>query len=871
MDNKPPKAAQRLLLSFLRSELAEEVQGDLDEKFYKTLRKRSLFHAKLNYWYQVLSYMRPFAIRKCSPLYLNHSAMFQHYFKISWRNILKNKAYSFINVTGLSLGLACCMLIFLYAKDEITYDRFHAKKDQIYQLTYTFWNLESNEKHYISTTNISAGEGFESDIPEIEEIVRMSQGSGLVLKGTEPIAESFFYVDDNFFSVFSFPLIHGAAKTAFYPLNSVVLSEEAAVKYFGTTDVLGRELQIRETNEFKPFVVSAVAKNVPENSSLKFHLLLPFKLYKNSRQINADDWFSGYLNTFLVLHPEADPVAVEAKFADVLHKHAGETLAKANKQFNMRAKIIYGLQPFVDIHLARTFKGSNGISDTSDPVYSYLMSALAIFILVIACFNFVNLSIAQSLRRAREIGIRKTYGNDRMQIVKQFLGESFLISLLAFFLAFLIALLVLPVFNDLANKKLSLSYLLDGYLIGGYLLLLMLTSLAAGSYPAWILSGFNPIKALSGGEKLTGRHAFSKSLVVVQFTLSSLLIIATFTIYSQINYLLTRDLGYDDKNLIRISLPGGEEQAENFKNELKKSSNVVNATVRSKGFNYRGIRVDDKEVRGYDFKVDEHYLSTLGISIKEGRNFSSRFLADSSQSVIINEAFAREAGWGENPIGQTLAFMASDRKYTVVGVVNDYHFRPLNVKIEPMLLHMFPHTAYGEVLVKIRPEHLSETVVFLQQTFKKLEPVHAFDYEFVDIANARQYQVEERWKRIMSYGSILAVLISCVGLFGLASLSIQQRTKEIGIRKVLGASISSIVAILSQNFFKLVLVSFLIAVPLGLYSSYKWLQNFAYRIEVKWWMISVSGGLILLLSLLIITFQSARAARSNPVNCLRSE
>ncbi|MEX1238508.1 MAG: FtsX-like permease family protein, partial [Cyclobacteriaceae bacterium] len=405
----------------------------------------------------------------------------------------------------------------------------------------------------------------------------------------------------------------------------------------------------------------------------------------------------------------------------------------------------------------------------------------------------------------------------------------------------------------------------------GYLLLLMLTSLAAGSYPSWVLSGFNPIQALSGREKLTGRHTFAKSLVVVQFALSSLLIIGTITIYSQIDYLLTRDLGYDDENLIRISLSGGDEQAEVLKNELSRNSNIVNASAKSEGFSYRGIRVDEKEFRGYDFKVDEHYLATLGISLKEGRNFSSQFPADSSQSVIINETFAREAGWGEHAIGQTLSFMGSDTRYTVIGVVNDYHFRPLKVKIEPVMLHTLPKTRYGDLLVKVNPDHLAQTMAFLEVTYRQVEPLHPFKYEFVDLLNAREYQVEQRWKQIMSSGAVLAVLISCIGLFALAALSIQQRTKEVGIRKVLGASINSIVALLSGSFFKLALIAFIITVPLGFYGSDQWLENFAYRIEMSWWMFACAGALILLISFLIISFQSVRAARSNPVDSLKSE
>ena len=871
----PPRWADRLLEYCCAPHLLEEVQGDLHELYGKWVEKHGERKANWLYIFHTIKFFRPFAIKRKKYVYpLNSTAMIRNYFKISLRHLWRQKGFSFINITGLSLGLACCMLIFLYTKDEISFDRFHEKRDQIYQLTYTFLNLDTNEKNAISHTGISAGEGFERDIPEVESIVRIKGSEGLVRQGTEVIQESLLYAEHNFFSVFSFPLIAGDAQTALQNLESIVLTEDAAEKYFGTTDVIGKELQINiNQQDFETFVVSAVAENPPQNSSIRFNVLLPFALYKKSRAVRAEDWFAGYLTTFIILHPQADPVAVEAKFAEVLQKHAGDLLQLLSKEYNVNAKITYGLQPLTDIHLSTTFGTGDAMQQASNPIYSYLMSALACFILLIACFNFVNLSVAQSMRRGKEIGIRKVAGSNRKQLVKQFLGESFLVCLLAFTLALLLTELALPLFNELANKKLNFSYLTDAYLIGGYVLLLVLTALSAGSYPAWVLSGFNPIQTLYGRQKLTGKHAFAKSLVVLQFALATLLIIGTFTVYSQIDYLLTRDLGYDDENLVRISLMRDDKhQAELLKNELKKSSDIVDVTINSGGSNYTLIRTEGNDLAAYDTKIDENYLSVLDIPVIEGRGFSPQFPGDSTQSVIINETFAREAGWGEHPIGKTLTMPEeSDHQYVVVGMVKDYNFNSLREKIKPLVLHLMPKRNYGEVLVKIRPDHLPETMAFLEKTYKQIEPLYPFDYRFVDVENARQYQAEQRWKQVMTLAAFLAVLISCIGLLGLAALAIQQRTKEIGIRKVLGASLTGIVALLSKDFIKLVVIAFFIAVPIGYYAAELWLQNFTYRIEMGWWIFVIVGIVSFIIALFTISFQSIKAALMNPVDSLRNE
>jgi putative ABC transport system permease protein len=798
--------------------------------------------------------------------------MLKNYLTIALRNVSRNKVFSFINIAGLSIGLACCMLIFLYTKDEISYDRFHQRQAHLYRITSIMTDKNDQSGFKSGITGMVVGEAFKREIPEIEDFTRIKDNSFIIKKGKDTFNEPALYVDNNFFSIFSFSLLEGNPATALRQINSVVLTEETANKYFGTTDVLGKALQLEVNGSFESFIVTGLAEKAPQNSTIKFGMLLPFEHYKKN---NLDDqWLNFFLNTFVVLHPKADIQAVENKFATVFATNAKEQLVQAKKDFGFNGQVTFGLQPLLDIHLNPVFGPDNGLVEGSQPIYSYILTGIAIFILLIACINFVNLTIAQSLKRSKEIGIRKVVGGMRKQLIRQFLGESLVVCILAFSLAIFLVVLILPLFNELANKKLSLSYLADTYLFAGYALLLLGTALGAGFYPALVLSGFKPVQVLYGRQKLTGKNYFAKSLIVVQFALATFLIIGTIAVYSQFNFLLNKDLGYNDENLVRINMPrfrqGNTQLLGLIKNEWRKQPSIMRVAGRNGGENVTIVRTVGKDVMTHYNKIDENYLPAFQIPLIAGRNFSTAFPSDSSQSVIINESFAKEAGW-KNPVGQQVDFFTRNKKMTVIGVVKDYHFRSLKEKIGPQLFTQDNNVQYGQIWVKIKPDNIPQTLGLLENSYKKLVPFFPYEYEFLDTINARNYEAEAKWKQIIGYASLLSIFISCIGLFGLTTLAIEQRAKEIGIRKVLGASITGIVALLSKEFVVLVIIAFLIAIPLGYYATYKWLENFAYRIEMHWWIFLLVGILSLLIAFLTVSFQSFKAALANPVKSLRNE
>jgi len=543
----------------------------------------------------------------------------------------------------------------------------------------------------------------------------------------------------------------------------------------------------------------------------------------------------------------------------------------------MSMKIKLGLQPLTDIHLSTEAGPDNGMSDGSKPVYSYILTTIAIFILIIACINFINLAVAQSLKRSKEIGIRKVAGGTRKQLIKQFLTESFLVSLIAFVIAILLTRLVLPVFNDLANKNLSLSYLSDWYLFAGYFLLLLITSFIAGFYPSLVLSSFQPVKVLYNRQKLVGKNYLVKALIVLQFALAIFLLIGTIAINSQLNFLSHADLGYDATNLVKMDIPinkTSDQLPAVFKNELLNKPGIVSVAARHRGRNISGAKVDGKQIEIENNKIDDQYLKTFKIAITAGRNFSHDYPSDSLNSVIVNESFAKEAGWKLNDaVGKTIGFGEShgNRNATVIGVVKDYHFLSLKEKITSEVFTMEPEFNYGEIWVKIKPDNVPQTLALLQNTFKKIVPYYPYSYQFMDDINAKNYESEAKWKQIISIASGLFIFISCIGLLGLVMLSVEQRTKEIGIRKVLGAAVTRIMILVSKEFIVLISIAFVIAVPVAYYFVDKWLENFAYRANIGWWMFALAGALVITIALITMSLQSIKAALANPVKSLRTE
>ncbi|MCW5911653.1 MAG: ABC transporter permease [Cyclobacteriaceae bacterium] len=870
----PPKLATRFFRWYCHPKLRDYIEGDLMEVYERRLKTSGKRKADLLFIVDVLLLCRPGIIKPTEGYKkLNTYGMYKSYFKIGWRNLAGNKTLAFIKIFGLSIGLSACMLIFLYAKDEMSYDQFHENKTRLYRIIQTF-HIGDKPPKTLGTTNTVVGETFARQLPEVQQYVRINGFPVTIKKDDEVFTEHTLFVDNIFFSVFTFPLLAGNESTALKELHSVVISKDMALKYFGMVDVIGKSLQIKMGDGFEDFSISAVSENFPQNSTLKTGVLLPFESYE--RYNDNKEWFGGSMNTFLLLSPQANSNTVVSKMQAIFDKNISNEITKAKEKLGVDVSITLALQPLTDIHLSTQAGPGNGMTDGSKPVYSYILTCIAVFILVIACINFINLSIAQSLKRNKEIGIRKVIGSTRKQIIRQFLTESFLVSAVAFIISVSLTLLTLPFFNELANKKLSLSYLSDGYLYAGFFLLLLVTAFFTGFYPSLVLSAFQPVKALYSREKLTGKNYLTKGLIVLQFALAAFLIIGTIAVNSQMNFLSHADLGYDSKNLVRIDIPvsrSSNRLPELFKNELNGKPGIVNVAGKNGGRSTTSVRVDGKNIIIEKSKVNESFLPVFGIPVLAGRNFSPDFPSDSLYSVIVNERFVKEAGWSLNTaVGKTVNYLDDTKPaVTVVGVIKDYHFTSLKEKITPQLFTMEPAFNYGQIWVKITPDNIPGTLTLLHHTYAKLVPYFPYTYHFMDDLNARNYETEARWKQIITFASGLFIVISCMGLFGLVMLSAGQRTKEIGIRKVLGASVSKIIMMLSKEFIVLIFIAFAVAIPIGYYFTNEWLQGFAYRINMSWWMFFSGGALVMSIALLTMSYQAMKAAMSNPVDSLRSE
>jgi putative ABC transport system permease protein len=789
--------------------------------------------------------------------------MIRNYFKTAFRNLWRNKAFSVINIIGLSVGLACCMLIFLYAMDEVSYDRFNVNAANIYHLAVNAKSPDG-QVHKFSGTGNMPGPSFKRQLPEVQDFVRIYGTDYTIKRGNEVFDQVALFVDSNFFSVFTFPMLYGKPQNALNDPHSVVLSEEIAEKYFGKENPVGKTLDLKVHNQFQPFTVTAVTKKSPQNSSIKIKMLLPQKL----REMD-DHWLNFFQNTFLVIKPGTDIRQLNAKINKLYLSDAASQI----KESGDKDKITYVLQPLLAMHTSTDYPANNGLSDASNPTYSYILTGIALFILAIACINFVNLTVASSLKRAKEIGIRKVMGGQRKQLIMQFLGESFILSFIAFVLAIVLVELALPLFNTLTNKALAFSYLLSLKLVAGYVSIFLLTVLLAGFYPALVLSGFNPVQTLYNRTQYRSKNYLAKGLVVLQFTLATFLIISTITIYSQFNYLMNFDLGYNDKNVVSIfAFNIDKAKFITFKTELSKDPNILSVTADQGGGPWGTTAlINGSQQFGFNLQhVDEDYVSLFQVPIVKGRNFLKTMASDSANSVLVSEGFVKEAGW-KNPIGQTVDFPNDKKKYNVVGVVKDYHFLSLTEKISPVLYSMKPDYPWGNIFIRINDQNKSGALNHIKQEFKAEFPFIPYQYKFKDDEVAEQYDKEAKWKQIVTFGAILTIFISSIGLFGLSTLSAERRKKEISIRKVLGASVQGIVRKLSTDFAVLILISAVISAPAAWWAMQRWLENYPYRITMNTWVSLLATVFVLLIALITISFQTIKAAVANPVNSLRSE
>ncbi|WP_218919457.1 ABC transporter permease [Spirosoma aerolatum] len=886
----PPRFATYVLHLFLPVHRAEELEGDLDELFQQRVREVGLRKARWRYVRDVASLLRPSLMRREKACLLSanttntypkpaHTTMLRNYLKIAWRNLLRSPGLSSINIVGLSIGLAAVLFILLFVQDEVSYDRFHARGDQLYRVVLNATSPEGNEIAN-GATGLPQGPAFAAGLPEVAAFCRVQGYEMLVRHNQDAVYHQVMYVDTSFFNLFSFKLLAGDSKSLLNDPGSVVITDDMARTYFGTTDVLNKVLAIDAGGNFENYRITGVVKTPPANSSIRFDILRPFvaSLSPDQKGWAQSDWSDGFLNTFLLLKPNlptADLGAIEQKMATVFETYAGQQLAQLRKEHGS-FRMAYQLQPFSAMHLDDRYELSNGLERGSSSVYSYVLSGIAALILLLAGINFVNLTLARSLRRTKEIGIRKVTGSTRQQLIGQFVGETFLLTLLAFVPALILVYSLLPEFGALANKALNVRYLLTPQTIGLFVVLIVLVTVLAGFYPARVLSGFNPAQVLYGRSGLIQSNRTDKSLLVLQFVVAIVLLIGTAVLHGQFRYIQTANVGYERANRVRIYVPWGRErQGELLKQALRDQPGIEAVARKSGGHRAGTYYVNNKAVKSGNEWVDDQYLQFVNIPILNGRGLRANSPADSASNILVNETFVKRfLSTDRSPIGQVVQRQdeaAIRHDLTVVGVVRDYQYRSMRDKPEPVLFQIGKAEQMNQLYVRLNPAQTQAGLQTIERTFRQLIPFQPFSYHFMEDDRLSDYADEANWKQLITYAALLAILIAGLGLFGMVSLTVEQRTKEIGIRKVLGATTLEINRMLSGAFLKLVLLAFLIAAPIGWYASRQWLDRFVYRMDLNGWLFASVGLSVLALALLTVSFQSIKAALMNPVKSLRSE
>ncbi len=805
--------------------------------------------------------------------------MIKNYIITAFRSLSRNKVLSFVNIAGLSIGLACTMLIMLFVNDEFSYDKFQVKGKQLFRLVNVYTDSSGN-KYPRGITGVPQGPDFAADIPGIENYCRLNGWDMTTKAGNTALQAKVLFTDPSFFKLFSFPVISGASNNLLESRNSVVLSDKQAVKSFGTTNVTGKTVEIQVDDKLEPFLITGVVKSAPINSTIQFDMLIPFERSlptdAKGRNSEMNDWNSTFLNTFFLLRSAADAPRVQHKFERSFYKYNGENWAKFKKHYGKNVSQTYLLQPFLQMHLTKVYNVSNGLSDSSDISSSYILVALGVLILLIACINFINIMLARSVKRNKEIGIRKVSGSSKPQLVLQFLSESALITALAFVPAIIMVQLFLPEFSQLADKHFDISYLFQLKIVLLFAGLWLLVSLLAGFYPSFVASGFNPVQTLYGRFKLSGKNTLGKSLVVLQFVIALVLIISTIVFQHQFNFMTHSDQGYATQNIVRVDLPWGKKAEMNqIKNELAKRPFIQMLGAKAGDYNKTVLTVNKKETDWTYFEyIDDHYLQLLNIPLVKGRYLSYSNPSDTISNCLVNESFVKTyMDAGHSPVGQIIGGPAMDKRrpMQIVGVVKDYHSNTFKKKIEPMYFALDRNGETLHLFVKYQTGKAAQTIAAIQSSVKAALPYDVVSYNFLDDWNRKLYADEEQWKMITTYAAFIAILISSLGLFALTTLAAEQRVKEIGIRKVLGATVSNITGLLSASFLKLVLIAFAIAVPISWYLMNKWLQAFAYRVTLNWWIFLLSAAATLLLAFITISYHTIRAAIANPVESLRSE
>jgi len=799
--------------------------------------------------------------------------MLKNYVKTAWRNILKNRGIFSLNIIGLALGIASCIVITLFVVDELSYDRYNEKADEIVNVV--FRAKVNGEEIKEGSIMAPVGETLKREFPEVLDATRIRNfGTPKIVVDNQAYREDrFAFVDSNFFNVFTLPIIDGDAKNPLQEPNTAVITKSEAKKFFGATNPIGKLFYLE--GQEQPFRVTGVIDEVPQNSHFHFDV---FASMEGLDEAKSDSWFRGDFFTYLLLKEGSDYKSLETKLPFIIEKYMGpkmlEKMGVPYEEFTKENQLGLRIFPLTDIHLYSDNSAYSQLEQGGDIKYVYVFSAIALFMLFIACINFMNLSTATAAKRAKEVGIRKVLGSNKNQLLYQFLSEAFMATFIAMSLAMVLVVVSLPFYNSLSGKELQLDYLGQPVVLLSLLLLTVLISLLAGGYPAFFLSSFKPISALKnkflGGNDNKGIRG---GLVVFQFVISAGLILATLIVNQQMQYIQNKDIGYDRNELLVLReayLLGKDQQA--FKNELLKNPKVT--SISQSAFAPAGFSDNNQTMVYKDgqfsrrmpvYNIDENYIPTMGMQLVAGRNFSKEFGADST-NVIINETAVKVLGLGENPLGKVIT--EGEGSKTVVGVIKDFHFKSLHQPIDPLFMMYGP---YGGFIIKAKSSDMSALISDAQSLWNSFGSDETFGYTLLDESYRQTYVTEDKMGTLLNVFALLTILVACLGLFGLVTFTAEQRFKEIGIRKVLGSSVAGIVTMLSKDFLKLVCLSFLVAFPLGYYLMNKWLQGFAYRIEIQWWMFVLAGLITIAIAFMTIGWKSFRAATMNPVLALKDE
>jgi len=799
--------------------------------------------------------------------------MIRNYLRTALRSLLKNKGFTFLNLAGLAMGLTICLLIILYVKDERSYDRYNTKAERIFRV-----NTDGKFSGVATDFAIAApavGPALVKGFPEVERSVRLLPEENLRFKkGNEQVQETkVVYSDPDIFDVFTLPMIAGDPATALKEPNAVVITESMAKKYFNRTDVTGQTLTI--LNDSSMHTITGVIRDIPTQSHFQFDCFLSMASVEAS---HATNFFALYpFNTYILLRPGADYQRLEAKFRPFM-RNALTTPEYSYDAFEKTGDYLrINLIPLTDIHLRSN--RTNELGKNGDLQYVNIFSVIALFILLIACINFMNLSTARSAARAREVGVRKVLGSPRAYLVAQFLSESLMVTFVAVIIAGLAAWALLPLFNQLAGKELSVTGQTLGWALPSLLAIAVAVGILSGSYPAFFLSSFQPIQVLKG-QLATGFKGgrLRSFLVVFQFAISIFLIVGTVVIYEQLQYIHNKDLGFDRSQMLIVKNVGSLENSQALKQELRQLPGVVDLTLTSflptgsnRWHNFGNTSGARSSLQTEFWLVDEDYVNTMGMRLVKGRNFSGGSAMDSS-GIILNETAARLLGWGREPLEKKISFpvWGHRKEFHVIGVVKDFNFNSLRDNITPLAMVMMSDDR-ANLGIRVNAKDLPALLARIENKWAAFAPHQRFEYSFMDEDFDAIYRSEQRMGEICVAFTSLAILIACLGLFGLAAYAAEQRTREIGIRKILGASVSAIAGMLSKDFIKLVVLAILIASPIAWILLHKWLQNFAYRVTMNGWVLAIAGLTAILIAFLTVIFQSLAAARANPVDSLRSE